>query len=49
MLLCEIRAETQRRLGGAFDLHDFHAALLTLGTLPPFLMREELWERLPTT
>lgn len=47
-LLLEIRNETQRRLGPAFDLHDFHATLLSLGTLPPFLMREELWERLPT-
>ncbi len=48
MLLLEIRAETQRRLGPAFDLYEFHATLLALGTLPPFLMREELWERLPT-
>jgi uncharacterized protein (DUF885 family) len=47
LLLREIRAETQRRLGSAFDLYDFHAALLGLGTIPPFLMREELWERMP--
>jgi len=37
-----IRAETERRLGSRFDLHDFHAALLGRGTLPPALAREEL-------
>ncbi len=39
-----IRAETERRLGSRFDLHDFHAALLGRGTLPPALVREELAE-----
>jgi len=39
-----IRAETERRLGSRFDLHDFHAALLGRGTLPPALLREELAE-----
>jgi uncharacterized protein (DUF885 family) len=39
-----IRAETERRLGSRFDLHDFHAALLGRGTIPPALVREELAE-----
>jgi uncharacterized protein (DUF885 family) len=46
-LIVELREETRRRLDGAFDLPEFHATLLALGTLPPFLLREELWERLP--
>jgi uncharacterized protein (DUF885 family) len=37
-----IRDEARRRLGSRFDLHDFHAALLGRGTLPPALVREEL-------
>ena len=41
-----IRAETERRLGSRFDMHDFHAALLGRGTLPPALVREELAEAL---
>jgi uncharacterized protein (DUF885 family) len=41
-----IRAEAERRLGGRFVLHDFHAALLARGTLPPALVREELAEAL---
>ena len=41
-----IRAEAERRLGSRFDLHDFHAALLARGTLPPALVREELAETL---
>jgi uncharacterized protein (DUF885 family) len=46
-LIHELREETRHRLGAGFDLHEFHAALLALGTLPPFLLREELWDRLP--
>jgi len=45
-LLLEMRDETRRRLGTRFDLHDFHAALLASGSIPPSLIREELVERL---
>ncbi len=45
-LLLELRDETRRRLGGRFDLHDFHAALLASGSVPPALIREELAGRL---
>ena len=41
-MLLEIREETRRRLGARFDLHDFHAALLASGSVPPPLLREEL-------
>jgi uncharacterized protein (DUF885 family) len=41
-----MRDEARRRLGARFDLHDFHAALLGVGALPPALVRDELWERL---
>ena len=41
-----MRDEAKQRLGPRFDLYDFHAALLASGTLPPTLVREELWERL---
>jgi hypothetical protein len=34
------------KLGARFNLHDFHAALLASGTIPPALVREELWPRL---
>lgn len=44
--LIALREEAERRLGARFDLHDFHAALLASGTLPPALVREELWPRL---
>jgi hypothetical protein len=47
MLLLELREEAKRRMGPRFNLYDFHAALLAGGTVPPFLVREELWERLP--
>ena len=47
ILLLELRDETRRRLGSRFDLHDFHAALLASGSVPPALLREELNERLP--
>jgi hypothetical protein len=46
ILLCSLRDETRRRLGARFNLHDFHAALLASGSLPPSLIREELAERL---
>lgn len=42
----ELRDEARAKLGTRFDLHDFHGALLASGTLPPALVREELWERL---
>lgn len=44
--IVELRDEAKQKLGERFDLHAFHAALLTSGTLPPALVREELWERL---
>ena len=44
--ILELRAEAQQRLGPRFHLHDFHAALLASGTIPPALVREELWSRL---
>jgi uncharacterized protein (DUF885 family) len=46
-LMVELRDEVKRRLGSRFSLFDFHASLLKSGTIPPFLLREELWERLP--
>jgi uncharacterized protein (DUF885 family) len=46
MLIEELRTEAQRKMGRQFSLHDFHAALLESGTIPPFLVREELWGRL---
>ena len=45
----KLRDEAKSRLGARFDLHDFHAALLGVGALPPALVREELWNRLETT
>jgi uncharacterized protein (DUF885 family) len=44
--ILELRDEARRRLGSKYDRLDFHAALLAMGTLPPALLREELWERL---
>jgi hypothetical protein len=44
--ILELRSEAQRKLGPRFHLHDFHAALLASGTIPPELVREELWSRL---
>lgn len=46
-LMIELRDEVKRRLGTRFNLFDFHSTLLKSGTIPPFLLREELWERLP--
>jgi uncharacterized protein (DUF885 family) len=45
--MIELRDEVKRRLGTRFNLFDFHSTLLKSGTIPPFLLREELWERLP--
>lgn len=39
-----MRDEAQARLGSRFDLYAFHEALLSRGTLPPALVREELAE-----
>jgi len=44
--ILELRSEAQQKLGARFQLHDFHAALLASGTIPPALVREELWSRL---
>jgi uncharacterized protein (DUF885 family) len=44
-MLLEMRDEARRRAGWRFNLHDFHAALLASGTVPPALVREELWNR----
>jgi uncharacterized protein (DUF885 family) len=44
--ILELRSEAQQKLGSRFQLHDFHAALLASGTIPPALVREELWSRL---
>ena len=44
--IIELREEAKQRLGARYDRLDFHAALLAGGTLPPVLLREELWERL---
>jgi uncharacterized protein (DUF885 family) len=43
--LLDLRAEVQRGLGEAFDLHDFHGAVLQAGTLPIGLVREEVLGR----
>jgi uncharacterized protein (DUF885 family) len=42
--ILSMRDEARRRLGSRFDLHDFHAALLARGTMPPSLVKEELAE-----
>lgn len=46
LLLLDLRDEAREKLGAKFDLHDFHAALLASGTIPPTLIREEIWARL---
>jgi hypothetical protein len=45
-MLLDLREEAKRRLGSRFVLHDFHAQILRSGTVPPFFVREELFERL---
>jgi uncharacterized protein (DUF885 family) len=42
----DLREEARRRLGAGFNLHDFHARLLSTGTVPMALAREELFESL---
>ena len=46
LAILELRDEAKRRLGAKFNLHDFHAALLASGSIPPSLIGEELWDRL---
>ena len=46
LAIVELREEAKRRMGDRFDLSVFHAAMLSGGTIPPALMREEIWERL---
>ena len=46
--ICKLRDEAKRRLGERFDLHEFHATLLSVGALPMALVREELLERMGT-
>ena len=45
-LIAELREEWRSKLGDAFDAAAFHAALLSVGRLPIFLVREELNQRL---
>lgn len=46
LAITDLRNEARRRLGAEFDLYAFHEALLASGTIPPALVREELWDRL---
>lgn len=46
LAITDLRNEARRRLGAGFDLYAFHEALLASGTIPPALVREELWDRL---
>jgi len=46
LAIVEMLNEARKRKGASFDLHAFHAALLASGTIPPALVREELWDRL---
>ena len=43
--LLDLRGEVQKQLGDAFDLHDFHGAVLQAGTLPVGLVRDEVVEK----
>jgi len=47
VLLLQLRADEQRRLGGAFGLRTFHDALLTHGSLPISFHRRLLGENQP--
>ena len=47
LAIMEMREEVKRRLGRRFSLNDFHAAILSAGTVPPALLRDALWEKLP--
>ena len=42
--LLELRADTERKLGSAFDRKDFHDFILAQGLLPPSLMRKAVME-----
>ncbi len=44
--ICKLRDEARALLGERFDLFRFHEALLSVGALPPSLVREELLERM---
>lgn len=46
LAITELRDEARRKLGSKFDLSAFHGALLASGTIPPSLVREEIWARL---
>lgn len=46
LAITELRDEAKRKLGAKFDLQAFHGALLASGTIPPSLVREEIWARL---
>jgi uncharacterized protein (DUF885 family) len=46
VLLLQLRADEQRRLGSAFSLRDFHDTLLRNGSLPISFHRRLLRERL---
>jgi uncharacterized protein (DUF885 family) len=46
LMLLELRDEAKRRLGPAFNLYDFHSAVLASGSIPPSLMDAEIWDRL---
>jgi len=43
--LLALRDEAKSRLGDRFNLHDFHAGMLSGGALPLALARDEVWER----
>jgi uncharacterized protein (DUF885 family) len=45
-LLLSLREEVRQQLGARFDLGAFHAAVLGSGSIPLFLVREEVRERL---
>ena len=47
--LLAVRDEAKRRFGERFNLHDFHAGVLSGGALPIKLVREELAERAKVT
>ncbi len=46
LAITELRDEAKKKLGSKFDLQAFHGALLASGTIPPSLVREEIWARL---
>lgn len=46
LAMLELRERARSRLGARFNLHDFHAALLGGGAIPPALVKREIDERL---